>query len=961
MTPERWARLEHLFHAARERDSRDRDAYLATECAGDAALRHDVESLLKQQEGTLFRDGVAAAASVVAGAGAQGVHEGRTIGTYVVGALLGSGGMGEVYRARDTRLGRDVAMKFLPDALSRHPDRLARFEREARILASLSHPHIGAIYGVEESEGLRGLVLELVEGTTLERRLGNGALPVDEALALARQIADALEAAHHRGVVHRDLKPANITIMPPGTAKVLDFGLAKFDRAAAGEAAALPVLATTEGVVLGTVAYMSPEQARGLAVDKRTDIWAFGCVLFEMLTGRRAFSGESAADVLGAITGSEPDWTLLPPAVPPRVRAVLERCLRKDAARRLHDIADARIEIEDALNRDDGNVSTGTATDRARTRTPWMVACIAAAAGLGAWLALSTRPSPSGGPERLAIPLPDNIALFGIGRGSSVAIAPDGRRIAYVGLEGGRRRLYVRSIDATTSTPLAGTEAASSPFFSPDGRWIAFLDGVPVGGLKKVSIDGDGPYPIFDRAGDGVQGFAINGGWWGADDSIVFSAENPTRHGLWRVAASGGAPERLTTRMPGEGSHMWPHVIPNGRAVVYTLWDISGFEQARVMLKPLPAGNPVALVEGGSYGRVVTSGDRAWLVYARNEVLHARAFDMERLLVTGPEVPVINGIFTNMSGGAHFSVSRDGRLAYVPGRLVEREKTLLRVERDGSSSEITTVDGLSMQHQLSPDGRRLVTIRSTPSGRDVWVVDLEGGPLTRLTLGGVRSFPIWAGARVIYTSAADGNLYWKPADPAAPEERLTTSPYQHIAGSVSPDGSLLAYSEDHPQTGRDLWLMSLREPFEARRLVATRAGEWMPRFSPDGRWLAYQSSMSGRFEIYVVSLSENRQFPVSTSGGTSPWWAPDGRELYFRASTDAVRGDVMTVSFEPAGAEPRIGRPRLLFSGNEFQGGDIGPDGRFVFLKATPQAASSRFIEVVSGWFYDLQVRAPAP
>jgi eukaryotic-like serine/threonine-protein kinase len=684
-----------------------RQPFLDHAAGSDAELRHELESLLAQPDGTLLADGPGLAAAALFPPALRNIHEGRTLGPYTVGPLIDSGGMGDVYRARDARLGRDVAIKILPDSLARRPDRLARFQREARILASLNHPHIGAIYGLEECDGVIGLALELVDGPTLKERLANGPLPVEEALGISRQIADALQAAHQKGVVHRDLKPANIKITPRGVVKVLDFGVAKIEVPEGAEPAALPVLATTDGIVLGTAAYMSPEQARGLAVDRRADIWAFGCVLFEMLTGRRPFAGDTAADVLGAIISADPDWSLVPSGVPPRVVALLRRCLRKDSDRRLHDIADARIEIDDAMaGRDDGDEGTVPAR-RARPLRAWIVVSAAAVAAAAAvWIAVAVLPSPARTPEHLAVPLPDNLALWGIGRGSSVAVSPDGQRLAFVGLSQGRRQLYLRSIDAPATAPIAGTEGASNPVFSPDGQWIAFVDSVPTGGLKKVSVNGDGPFSLVDNMGDGIDGFAVNGAWWGPDDTIVFAAENPRKSGLWRIPGSGGTPERLTTRAADEGSHMWPHVLPGGKAVVYTIWNIAGFERARIVLKPLPRGEPVVLAEGGSYARVMISAGRSWLTYARNDVLYARSFDSDRLQVTGSEIPVITGLFTNLSGGAHFSVSATGRLVYVPGRDVERAKTLLWVAPDGSSTEIATLDGVSGQHSLSPDGRQ---------------------------------------------------------------------------------------------------------------------------------------------------------------------------------------------------------------------------------------------------------------
>ena len=443
VTPERWATLEELFHQARALPAAERDPFIDRACGGDSELRRNLESLLAQPEGTLLEHGVGVAAAALFPPAERGTLEGCTLGLYILGSLIGRGGMGDVYRARDAKLGRDVAMKILPDSLARQPDRLARFQREARILASLNHSHIGAIYGVEDSDGITGLVLELVDGPTLKDKLAKGPLPVAEALSIARQIAEALQAAHQKGVVHRDLKPANVKITSNGVVKVLDFGLAKIDVPEAAEPAALPVLATSEGVVLGTVAYMSPEQARGLPVDKRTDIWSFGCVLFEMLTGVRPFPGHSAADVLGGITSAEPDWTLVPSGIPSRVHELLRRCLRKDPERRLHDIADARIEIEDTIAGTDDSMAAFAHPRRSRSLVSWIVigttATITVAAAV--WIGFLFSPSPPVTPEHVAIPLPDNLALWGIGRGSSVAVSPDGQRIAFVGFANGLRQL----------------------------------------------------------------------------------------------------------------------------------------------------------------------------------------------------------------------------------------------------------------------------------------------------------------------------------------------------------------------------------------------------------------------------------------------------------------------------------------------------------------------------------------
>ena len=876
MTPERWRQIEELFHDARERAPEDQHAFLATACNGDSDLRREVTSLLTQPEETLLRDGVHAVAAAVI-APARGNHEGRRIGPFVLGSLLGAGGMGDVYRAHDAKLGRDVAVKILPESLVANRERRARSEREARILAALNHPNIAAIYGLEETDGLRGLVLELVDGLTLMEQLeATPALPVPEALAIVAQIARALEAAHSKGIVHRDLKPANIKVTPDGVVKVLDFGLAKMDPPDSAEPAAVPVLATMDGIVLGTVSYMSPEQARGLPVDKRADIWAFGCVLYEMLTGKRPFGGDSAADVLGAITSREPDWTQLPPDTPRRVHDVLRRCLTKDPSRRLHDVADARIVIDEARESpsldEDSSASfggPGVAPPAGTTRplVPWLLSgLLAVATGVALWLALSA-PAVRDSPEHLAIPLPADISVFNVGRGSSVAVAPDGRRIIYAGIRDGRRQLYVRALGESATTPIAGTENATSPFFSADGRWIGFTDGAPGGSLKKVPVEGGAPFTIVDSMGDGLNGFAVQGSTWAADNTIVFSAINARSRGLWRVPAAGGVPARLTTPRDGELHHAWPQVLSNGEAVLYTVWNNTGFDGARIVVEALANGERTVLSERAGYGRVVSAGPRqAWLVYARPEALHAAPFDLEHLRVTGPAMPILEGVAVNMSGGAHFSVSDEGLLAYMPSTIDERIKTALWVTRDGIPSEIGVVPGLGFVYRLSPDGQRIARPQDTGPTRDLWVDDLErGGTPTRLTVGLMIHDPTWTpdGRWVIYASA--GNLFRKAADGTGAEERLPANGSVQAVGSVSPDGKTLAYSAAMTESSQpDLWLMPLDPPGQPRPLLPTPFTEIKPEISPDGRWIAYQSNMSGAFEIYVAALAGGgRQFPVS--------------------------------------------------------------------------------------------------
>ncbi len=975
--PERWRQIEDLFHAARERPPEDRDAFLTAECAGDLALRQEVESLLGQPDGMLLRDGIEAAAAALVTPAAHLNHEGRALGAYVLGPLLGSGGMGDVYRARDAKLGRDVAVKILPDTLGQHPERLARFDREARILAALNHPNIAAIYGLEESDGLRGLVLELIDGVTLAETLRRKCLPADEALAIARQIAHALEAAHQKGIIHRDLKPANILITLRGVVKVLDFGLAKIEASDATGPASVPALETRDGVVLGTVAYMSPEQARGLAVDKRTDIWAFGCVLYEMLTGSRPFPGESSADVLGAITSAQPNWTLLPRDTPRRVHDLLRRCLTKDPELRLHDIADARIEIDDAISGDRGDHRLplrdesalrydGTRRDHPRTLVPWILSGIMAiAAAVAIWLAIFATTSETRNPARVSIALPPDVSLYAIGRGSSVAVSPDGQRIVYVAVSGGRTQLHMRLLDGLDSIPIAGTEGGANPFFSPDGRWIGFMDGPNGGSLKKVPVQGGAVLTVIDSKGDGLRSFAARGAAWAPDDTIVFEAINPASRGLWRVAAGGGSPERLTTPRDGELFHSWPQLVPGGKAVLYTIWNNTSFDGGRIAVQSLDGGEPTILVHGASYGRVISSGGQtAYLVYAQPEGLLAARFDVDRLRLIGRSMPVVHGVLTNLSGGAHFGVSSTGLLAYIPGKLDEVDKTLLWVGQNGATSDIAKISGIGFQYRLSPDGRRIVRPNAIGPNRDLWVDDLEGRALpTRLTAGGVHNVPIWThdGRRVIYSAGVpNGNLFWRAADGTGDAERLTTSANLQIAGSVSPDGSTLAYAEIDATRGADIWLLPLQQPRQARLVLGTPFGEYNPRISPNGRWVAYQSDISGQFEIYLTAfVSGGRQIPVSKGGGFAPLWAPDGRELYYRSVEPAQGGEMMVVSIDATGAEPKISTPRVLFE-SPYQGeGDIAPDGRFLLLKRPPQEASARAIQLVLNWLDDLQQKVP--
>lgn len=975
MTPERWREIERLYHEAIERDraAGDRAAFLEEACAGDEALRREVESLLDhhaQAKDFIEVPAVEAHLPLLPRAlrAARSFHEsvpsgqlvGRALGVYQLNAFIGAGGMGAVYRAVDTRLNRTVAIKVLPDHVSDVPERRERFKREAKIVSSLNHPHICALYDVGTENGIDYLVMEHVDGETLQHRLAQGPLPPGRALEYAIQICDALDKAHRRGVVHRDLKPANIMLTKSGV-KLLDFGAATFGTPAVGivsegHSGERPEGLTAEGVILGTLQYLSPEQLEGKQADARSDIFAFGAVVYEMIAGTRAFVGASQASIVGSILKDDP-----PPIAevvretPLALARAISRCLAKDPDDRWQTANDLLFELR-SIESATGSIASATSPQRSlrrwAERAAWTAALLAGIVAAFVW---AQRGSVRPGPIRVSIPLPKDVSLWAIGRGSSVAVSPDGQRVVFVGVVGGRTQLYVRRLDGDDSIPIAGTEGGTNPFFSPDGLWIGFTVGAPAGAVKKVPVQGGAVMTVTD-------GFAVQGAAWGPDDTIVFAATNPKAAGLWRIASSGGTPRRVTTRSQGEA---WPQILPDGKAVLYTMWNHTGFDGGRIAVQSLEGGEPAILVERASYGRVVPlDSRRAYLVYARPEGLLGVPFDLDQRRVAGRAMPVQDDVFTNMSGGAHFSFSADGLLAYIPGKINELEKTLLWVGPDGRATEIATIPGFSSVYRLSPDGRRVVRPSGFGSNRDLWVDDLEGrGAPMRLTWGGVQNAPAWTpdGKRIIYSSGgANGNLFWRAADGTGDEERLTTSPNSQMTGSVSPDGTTLAYVDIHPARGADIWLLSLRKPYEPRLFLGTPSGELSPMFSPDGRWLAYQSRMSGQFEVYLASLSAGgRQIAVSKGGGWRPLWSPDGRELYYRDVDPTQGGNMMAVSIDTTRAEPRIGAPRVLFA-SPYQGeGDIAADGRFLLLKRTPQESPSRVIELVFNWFDDLQAKVP--
>jgi serine/threonine-protein kinase len=890
---------------------------------------------------------------------------GTRLGPYEIVSLLGAGGMGEVYRARDTKLDRDVALKVLPAAFAKDAERMARFKREAQVLASLSHPNIAAVYGLEESGSVRALVMELVEGPTLAERLKSGAIPLEDALAVAKQIAEALEASHEKSVIHRDLKPANIKLNEELKVKVLDFGLAKAletegSASAISHSPTLSEMATQAGVILGTAAYMSPEQAKGKAVDRRADIWAFGCVLYEMLTGKRTFGGETVSDVLAAVIRAEPDFAALPPDTPPKIRDLLRRALNKEPKNRLRDIGDARIAIEETLD-----PSKAIAIDKAgwtepprarRTQTIiWGLAVLAALSiGLALWSLLRTPSPPTRPIAHLSVTLPpsDRLAL---GLTPAIALSPDGSRLLYVAKRAGTNQLYVRPIDRLEATPISGTEGGESPFFSPDGQSVGFF---AEGKLKRVSLSGGAPLTLCGAA-------TPRGASWGSDESIIFTP-SLAYSGLFRVSGDGGTPKALTTpdNKQGEISHRWPQILPGGKAVLFSIWSGGPFDDSRIVVLSLETGEQRTLIHGGTSARYVSSGH---LVYGRAGELLAVPFDLKQLKVTGHPVSILQAVrIVSTTGAVEFSSSADGSLAYVPGGPSGGERILLWVDRLGAAQPLPAPPRSYFAPRLSPDGRRVALgIAGTTQG--LWLYELARDTLSRLAETALLPFPIWTpdGKRLTFSLAQEGpwNIFWMPSDGSGAPERLAATQDAQWPGSWSPDGQVLAYTEASPTMGYDIWVLSIRGQRKAQPFLQTPSNESGPTFAPDGRWLAYQSDESGRQEIYVRPFpGPGGKFQISTEGGTEPVWARDGRELFYR------NGDKMMAAAIETKAGFAAAKPRYLFErpyepafytfGANY---DVSPDGRrFLMIKAAEQETGAARINVVLNWFEDLKRRVPA-
>jgi len=928
---ERWQQIESLFQEALQRPGAERDAFLRQACGGDADLLREVQSRV----GQAVPEGTPPANS--------SLEPGQSLGPYQIVSFIAAGGMGSVYRARDPRMGREVAIKVAAERFSE------RFSREVRAVAALNHPNICHVYDV----GPNYLVMELVEGESPK-----GPLPLEEALRIARQIADALEEAHEKGIVHRDLKPGNIKIRPDGTVKVLDFGLAKVAQASAHEpdpqtSPTLTISPTRVGMILGTAAYMSPEQARGKPVDNRADIWSFGAVLYEILTGKQAFGGESVSDTLASVLKLDPDWDRLPANTPGAVRKLLRRCLTKDRRQRLQAIGEARIAIEEVTGGKAEEVETTVRSLRSRLGSVgWIAAAIILSVALWGWL----RPAPPA--PRSVVRLTTTLPVANVI--GAIALSRDGSRLAFVG--GPHRQIYVRMMDQLEAKPIPGTEEASSICFSPDGQWISYFGGTSKPKLMKIAVAG-GPAQVLV---DAVSAFVFTQDW-GSDDNILFTGNGGS---LMRIPAAGGTPQTLATPDP-KSNEMFlagPQLLPGGKQVLVNIARSGGpaGRGGQLAALNLQTGEKKILIDHAvAVGRYLPTGPgpaAGHIVYYTplTGSLMAAAFDASRMEVKGSPVPVLDGVqgYGN-SPFALLGVSDSGTLAYVAGDQGPRSAyTLVWVDRKGVEQPLPAPPRAYGSPRLSPDGQR-IALGISDLEREVWVYDLARGTLQNVTSGGYGYSPIWTpdGKRLIYAASNGTSVVWAPFDGSSPPSILTRAEKGAITPtSVSPDGKLIGY---YPTSG-DLWVLPLPEgssgETKPQAFLDSRVRKVEPAFSADGRWVAYRSDETGNREIWVVPYpGPGGQILISTDGGATPRWSHDGRELFYRNGDRMMAVDVQT---SPAF---RAGTPKVLFKGTYASAYDVSPDGkRFLMIKppATAQAPTDQ-VTVVVNWFEELHRRVP--
>ncbi|MCP4607251.1 MAG: protein kinase [Planctomycetes bacterium] len=889
---------------------------------------------------------------------------GGLIGPFRIERELGRGAVGVVYLAHDTKLDRPVAIKTLPAEVVSNSKVQKRWQREARVLASLNHPNIAAIYEeLEEVEGVSYLVLEYVPGETLGELIAKNELRLEDILAIALQIAEALAAAHEHGVIHRDLKPGNIKITPEGKVKVLDFGLAK---SVDDEFLGRQTTVTEPGRVLGTPAYMSPEQARGKQIDKRSDIWSFACVLFEMLTGEVPFEGDSVSDMLANILHKEPDWKKLPANAPVNIVVLMRRCLEKNMHRRLHDIADAAIEINETLN--------PPATAPPMTTTSFQIihptggkklkvmgaVCIFLGiimSALAVWVHLHPGSLQKQQVRSFAVNPQTAIAMEALWH-HAMAFSPDGQRLAYVEQgSDGRRKIYLRELDKFEAKPLPGTEGAITPFFSPDGQWLGYVDHFQRK-LKKVSVKGGEPIVLCEC-------LQFRGGSWGTDDNIIFTpaAGSTNESGLWRIAASGEKKERLTINDPnlGEYGHFWPQILPGGKAVLFTNIG-SGFDEHQIEVYSLETNKRTLIFKGGSYARYIPTGH---LIYGRNETLYAARFDIKQLKIIGPHIPVVSGIMTPQSWSAQFAVSPDGSLAYIPVKARSAEVRPVWISRQGQVEPLqgTTPRGY-VNVRISPDGAQAAFTIQDGDNRDIWIYDLIRHTLNPLTSDGLSALPFWVldSKFVLFGSYQAGRpQLFRQSLTGSDEAELLTTLEQPIGAmtSCSSDGKefLFARSDPkHPRLDQDIWIVQLKQNYEysqrpyIQRDINQREAVW----SPNRQWVAYSSDESGRWEIYVEPYpGPGSKVPVSNEGGQQPMWSPDGKELFYRSGNKMMAAAVETES------QFRVTGNIELFEGQylstaSLQNYDVAPDGRFLMIQE-PRESTPLGINIMLNWFNELK------
>ena len=867
--------------------------------------------------------------------------------------------MGEVYRAKDTRLGRTVAIKILPAQFSADPVRKQRFEREAKTISSLNHPHICVLYDVGHQDGTDYLVMECLEGETLATRLEKGRLPLEQVLKYGAQIADALDKAHRSGLVHRDLKPSNIMLTPSG-AKLLDFGLAKpvapvlTGATLTGATPHSPM--TEEGTIVGTFQYMSPEQVEGKELDGRSDIFSLGAVVYEMVTGKEAFCGKSHLSVASAILEKEPDpITSAKPLTPPALNHAIRKCLEKLPDERWQSASDLASELRWVTESGSQLWATSTAPAkeigaRWRTGTLWsaLALLLATVIGLVVWHA---KPAPPRPVSRAVITLPPGQKLAGLDQ-AALALSPDGTQLAYVAVQGGTQQIYLRAMDSLEARPVPGTEGAVNPFFSPDSQWLGFFAGQK---LKKISVSGGTSVSLSDAA----QSFGAS---WGSLGTIAFSPLQVST--IQQVSEAGGLPQPLTKFEKGEISHRRPGFMPDGKALLFASGpNTFNWNTGQIVVQRVGTAERRILMKGVIHPNYAPSGH---LLYVQGGNLMAAPFDPERLSITGAAVPVVEGLLHSItSGAAQYTISDTGTLVYISGTTYSDQRKLVWVNRRGEEQPLAAPARAYVFPRLSTNGKQ-VGVAITEQESQVWLYDLSRETLTRFTFDGTLNLnTVWTpdGKRIAFQSNKDGppNVYWQYADGSGGLERLTSSEFVHFPVSMSPDGQFLAYGEINPTTGYDLWVLRLKDR-QTQPFLRTPFTESIPQFSSDGHWLAYVSNESGRYEIYVQPYpGPGGKWQISTEGGTEPVWNPDGRELFYRDGRKMMSVEVSTQTGFTTG------KPRMLFEGPYLPSPattpnyDVSHDGQhFLMLKSsnTGDEAATQ-INVVFNWFEELKHRVP--